>query len=403
MDGTRDDKSSTSLLDQAEAAGAGGEAAYSSLADQYPPFERLSSTGSYVPAAPALERANSDYDLQRVLFISGLQVTLQNDGVGPSSRREMESISERQPTPATTGGAKKALLEPSLEVLASCYHEDFDALRQRGRISVHTLPTVQGRVPGSINGCTVIAPLLCIHHFVNDDSIPDRGLPNEAIVRVIDEETPNILPKIRDSLGLVQDAFLIPVDAHDALMQQSYMCQEQFLTVCGGNILNEAHLEAFIGELVNVGPKKLAATFFFHEHVITILQLRHDSVSAWFEVIDSLPHEETFLKVGDTSAKSLGFPGNGYRMDSECALEEGLLLDEDLMGLVVDDAALLPPPDAVRVRCMDAESLKVTLMWYACSVFSEDNRAYIDAYEWDENLADFDPRVFQAFVWTEAS
>ena len=52
---------------------------------------------------------------------------------------------------------------------------------------------------------------------------------------------------------------------------------------------------------------------------------------------------------------------------------------------------------------MEAESLKVTLMWYACSVFSPDNRAYIDAYEWDEQLAEFDPRVFQAFLWTEAS
>ena len=27
---------------------------------------------------------------------------------------------------------------------------------------------------------------------------------------------------------------------------------------------------------------------------------------------------------------------------------------------------------------------------------------YIDTYQWDESLADFDPRVFQAFVWTEA-
>ena len=60
------------------------------------------------------------------------------------------------------------------------------------------------------------------------------------------------------------------------------------------------------------------------------------------------------------------------------------------------------PTDAVRIRCMDIESLKTTILWYACSVFTEENRAYIDMYEWDEKLSDFDPRVFQAFVWTEA-
>ena len=418
----RDDQSSfTSLLDQAE----------EQQQHQYPPFQRESS-GLSRPLF--LSRSQSEYDLQRALFISGLHIRLQDDSSSFYSSTQGgqldESTTPSERLPSAPPGAKKRTLEPSLDILATCYHEDFDVLCQRGRISVRKLPTFQGRVPGSINGCTVIAPLLCIHHFVNDNAIPDRGLPDEAIVHVIDQETPNILPKIRETLGLVKDAFLIPMDAHDSLMEQNYMCQEQFLTVCGGNILDEGHLEAFILELSVVGPKKLAATFFFHEHVITILQLRHDSKSAWFELIDSLPHEDTFLQMGgDASAStapvsdpfSVGRSrtGTGRKSSSRSSLvpmesrlraaggrferDNVFLIDEDNND---DDDEMPPPPlrpDAVRIRCMDAESLKVTLMWYACSVFSADNRAYIDAYEWDEQLADFDPRVFQAFLWTEAS
>jgi hypothetical protein len=416
MDSSRDDRSSTSLFDQAE----GAMSKELSRCNKFPPYvmeqqvaKGTSSSEIGEPYCsiepPSHNRTQSDYDLQRALFISGLQVELEDDVSYFSSVGEQESSSGK-PHFAPPGALQRAS-GPSLEVLSSCYHEDFDMLRRRGRISVRQLPTYQGRVPGSINGCTVIAPLLCIHHFVSENSIPDRGLPDEAIVQAIDEETPNILPKIRADLGLVKNAFLIPADAHDALMQQNYMCHEQFLNVCGGNILDEAHLVSFIGELGAVGPKKLAATFFFHEHVITILQLRHDSKSAWFELIDSLPHEDTFLQVGEASTASLTRSarteettptGRGCRqpsliLGSDRTLSSGEFPYNDVL---VDH---VPPPDAVRIRCMDVESLKVTLMWYACSVFSDDNRAYIDAYEWDEKLADFDPRVFQAYIWTEAS
>jgi hypothetical protein len=59
------------------------------------------------------------------------------------------------------------------------------------------------------------------------------------------------------------------------------------------------------------------------------------------------------------------------------------------------------PVNAARIRCLDDEALKATLRWYACSVFTPENAAYIDTYQWDEKLSDFDPRVFQAFIWTE--
>jgi hypothetical protein len=347
-------------------------------------------------------------------------------------------------------GAKRKLPSTGVPIamLKSCYREDFDALNSSGRVNISTIPTYQGRIPDSTNGCTVIAPLICIHHFHNkeeerdarnktDDFKPDPGLPDEVIVEVIDKETPNILPAVRKSLGLVQDAFLIPADAHESLMEQQYMCPEQFLTVCGGNILEEKHLDQLIEQLSSIRPKKMAATFFFHEHVITILQLKRSPQKVWFDIIDSLPHRETLQRgegnefVGSISTASdidservlsssgmsncnssnLGFSADknfpegslpemsssGFLSDEELADWEGN--EGERQQLLVD--SIPAPQNAVRVRCLDAEALKATLRWYACSVFTPENLQYIDTYLWDENLTDFDPRVFQAFVWTE--
>jgi len=58
--------------------------------------------------------------------------------------------------------------------------------------------------------------------------------------------------------------------------------------------------------------------------------------------------------------------------------------------------------NAVRITCKDLESLEATLLWYSCSRFSEENIEYIDEYEWDDRNIEFDPRVFQAFIWTES-
>ncbi len=372
----------------------------------------LDAHDSYVPEPNAHFRTSSEFDLQRALFLSGLHVDIQDkrDSFGAYTG-EMDQTSEDHPF--VPPGAKKreegsSLL--SIQMLSNCYHEDFDTLRNRGRISTRQLPTYQGRIPGSINGCTIIAPLLCIHHFLNESSIPDPGLPDQAIVQVIDEETPNILPLVRQSLGVVKDAFLIPSDAHDSLMQQHYICQEQFLTVCGGNILEQDHLQSLLEQLSVVGPKKLAASLFFHEHVITILQLRRGPKSVWFDVIDSLPHKETFLRADE--ALTIGSScGALSRRSSEGAISDNLpdylwLENEGIsaVGGLLEPFLVeeVPPMYATRIRCMDVESLKTTLLWYACSVFSRKNRTYIDNYEWDEKQCDFDPRVFQAFVWTEA-
>jgi hypothetical protein len=388
----------------------------------------------------------------------------------------------------------------SINMLMDCYHEDFDALRSRGRIRISNIDTYQGRVPNSANGCTIIAPLLCIHHFHNNDNdnnddnydddqvLPDPGLPDAVIMQVIDEETPNILPKVREELGLKKDAFIIPSDAHDCLMEQHYMCEEQFVSVCGGNVLDETHIQPLVDALKTCGPKKLAASFFFHEHVITILQLKRSATEVWYDVLDSLPHVETLSRLGEAAATATAQPvvraefsksnynnnrsndntqdwstlfsssgadtfpttNGGGTFDtsrgwSSGSVTGGGLFDrrynassdrivnynnstdgddddnnnEDVEGDGRDDdddddiVDQLPPElllndrqqqvqNAARIRCLDEECLKAALRWYACSVFTDENKAYIDTYKFDEKRVDFDPRVFQAFIWKEA-
>ena len=65
------------------------------------------------------------------------------------------------------------------------------------------------------------------------------------------------------------------------------------------------------------------------------------------------------------------------------------------------------PQNAVRVRCTDDEIAFDTLIrHYACSKFSEEERQFIDGTAWEDNNGyceySFDPRVFQAFIWSES-
>lgn len=65
----------------------------------------------------------------------------------------------------------------------------------------------------------------------------------------------------------------------------------------------------------------------------------------------------------------------------------------------------LPSPKAggmaSRTRCKDLSSFETLLQWYACSKFSEAHCDFIDANEWNDGMCDFDPRVFQGFIWAE--
>ena len=54
-----------------------------------------------------------------------------------------------------------------------------------------------------------------------------------------------------------------------------------------------------------------------------------------------------------------------------------------------------------RIRCKDAETLATCIRWYSSAKLTSSDIDFVDRNEWDENMCDFDPRVFQSFVWAE--
>lgn len=319
-------------------------------------------------------------ELERALFLSGLEVQTMDPAeistMSPAEKKEEEV--ENPPALRMSGSGR---LEFS--TLSALYHEDFTHLVRTMRIRVTTAATYQGRLSESTNGCTVIAPLLCMHHLLNDEpsSVPDAGLPDAGIVRVIDVETPVVLGDLRRRLGLSEHAFLIPSDVHDYLIENGQLHQSQFVNVVGGNLLQDAHVDNLVTALCDVtAPGKLAATLFFHEHVICILKLDRGNGKFWYDCIDSLPLPETLRQADETES-------DFWRR----------------MGVSPDDPRLTQVlvPFTVRLRCLDAEALQACLRWYACSKLACDGKdiRYIDQYEWEEAQSDFDPRVFQAFLW----
>jgi hypothetical protein len=340
----------------------------------FPPFMRKSE-GSMNAADPSFaitRKISTESQLERALYLSGFEVSLSRHGSVDADERTPAPTSHSEGSPSTSDRLV-------LDTLCDLYHEDFGALCTSGRIRISYASTYQGRIPESTNGCTVIAPLLCIHHLL-DNPIPDPGLTDATIKQVIDSETPGILTQLRGELGLSAQAFLIPSDAHDYLIKNGQLAQSQFVNVLGGNILDECHIASLVGALESGMQRKLAATLFFHEHVVAILKVRREHDKFWYDVIDSLPKKKTVIRMGESTA----------------AFHRRLALSSSLEEM--EDAFL---PMTARIRCLDAEALTVFLKWYACSKFSSENTSYIDQYEWDETSCDFDPRVFQAFIWSE--
>ena len=330
--------------------------------------------------------------LEQALFLSGWDASGSNhaaryevddnDTIGATTGIRAASASSDTSSASTTASASTIL---PLDILAKCYHEDFDQLRSSGQVRISFANTHQGRVPGSTNGCTVIAPLLCIHHLL-DHAIPDPGLPDAVIEHVIDDETPAILSQLRQQLGLSPNAFLIPSDAHDYLIDNGQLSQDQFLDVIGGNVLDDEHLTKFVQALEQPTTQKVAACLFFHEHVVTILKLQREkrrtlslsssTSSCWYDIIDGLPLKETLARVGQSDESLVG----------TLSLSESESIDAFL-------------PKTARIRCLSAQALTACLRWYACSKFTPENVKYIDQYSWNDNSCDFDPRVFQGFIW----
>jgi hypothetical protein len=242
---------------------------------------------------------------------------------------------------------------------------EYMKLRGKKMIDVFHLSTYQGRSKSkdSTNGCTVISPLVAVHHLNSDGS----GISDFKIEQIIDEIAPSILSRVRNKLGLAPYALIIPSDVHDYLVDEKILKQEMFVGVCGGNVLDKDHVNEFLNLLENghdSNPvddveekkdvsRKVAAALFFHEHVVSILKVVLADGTTWYDLVDSLPSR-----------------------------------NEERIG-------------ATRTRCKDRQSLEALLRWYACGKFSSADAKYIDSNEWDDNMCDFDPRVFQGFVWKE--
>jgi hypothetical protein len=223
-------------------------------------------------------------------------------------------------------------------------------LQQVGQIEIRPIDTYQGRDGGdSTNGCAVISPLVVAHHLATSNGVV---LPDREIKHVIDRECGPLLREIRGKLGVGNHSLIIPSDVHDHLTDKNILKQVNFAGATGGSILSEEHMRTFL-QLFE-GKRKAGATFFFREHVVSIIKIPVGSGGkAFYDLVDSLP--------GTKDVRN--------------------------------------NPCASRTRCKDEEALNVLLTWYATKKFSEANCNYIDSHDWDEPMAELDPRTFQGFVW----
>mmetsp|Transcript_26396 Transcript_26396/g.40515 ORF Transcript_26396/g.40515 Transcript_26396/m.40515 type:complete len:674 (+) Transcript_26396:166-2187(+) len=244
----------------------------------------------------------------------------------------------------------------SIRKMRDKYTHEYQMHRQSKKIQVFGLNTYQGRYNGSTNGCTVISPLVVANHLRSSHAVSDRTIED-----VIDGQCISILRDIRSKLQLEGAALIIPSDVHDYMVDHKILKQEQFVGATGGNIIDKQHMIDFLkllesGEKGEHKNKRSGAALFFREHVISMVKVPMGGGQFAYDLVDSLPSSS-----GQLSGK---------------------------MG-------------ATRTRCQDLKSLFVCLRWYACKKFSESNCTYIDRNEWDESMADFDPRVFQSFVWAD--
>ena len=243
---------------------------------------------------------------------------------------------------------------------------EYETLKKLQKVQVFQLRTHQGKYSAvgkdSTNGCTVISPLVAINHLTSENN-GSAGISDVMIESIIDDVAPRILVKVRKKLGLAGQALIIPSDVHDFLVDENILKQEMFVGVFGGNLLDGDHMNGFLNllergedtesEESNCSTKKVAAALFFHEHVVSILKVVLPDGSCWYDLVDSLPRQ----------------------------------INDRLGG--------------TRTRCKDIESLQAVLQWYACNKFSTADVKYIDTNQWDDVMCNFDPRVFQAFVWSE--
>jgi hypothetical protein len=183
-----------------------------------------------------------------------------------------------------------------------------------------------------------------------------RGVDDDQVQSVIDRECVPLLRSIRNKLDLGAASLIIPSDVHDYLVDKKLLYQHKFAGAAGGNIVDPQHsgelLNLLRGEPGKTAHLKAAATLFFREHVVSIVKFPQgqNGEDAIYDMIDSLPT----------------LNGRGS-----------------------------------RTRCHSLEAFRVHLAKYCTQKLSDANLKYIEKNPWDDSMADFDPRVFQAFVWMD--
>lgn len=318
--------------------------------DEDLPLAMLPGAVPYVPMSPpSYDQAFGEMGVQPQFgFVNGMNNLLDQD-THLKHGSSAPLLSYREPTESANKHLpRKSPRKVPLETLQMQYESDYKKLVKEGKIIVSTINTYQGRVSASTNGCTVISALLVSHHLQSS-----TGVQDSSIVHVIDRQCGPLLKEIRSKLGLGGNALIIPSDVHDHLVDHKLLPQDKFLGVAGGNILDPEHLRAFL-KLLGQAQNKGGATLFFHEHVISLIKYydkKGNGSSYSYDLIDSLPTH------------------NGK---------------------------------ATRTRCNGLDALQVLVRWYASRKFSPSDCHHVDRNEWDDNLADVDPRVFQGFVWGDA-
>eukprot|EP00934_Nitzschia_sp_Nitz4_P006824 Nitzschia sp. Nitz4//scaffold40_size135432//68543//70201//NITZ4_003246-RA/size135432-processed-gene-0.67-mRNA-1//-1//CDS//3329551225//6814//frame0 len=258
-----------------------------------------------------------------------------------------DAIMKQQHKP-TSQKPKRPVSLPPRQLIAQS-SQKYNEYLQRRLIQISPLSTYQGRIAGSTNGCTVISATIVSKHLESQ-----AGIRNAEIENVIDRDCVPLLRAIRSKLGLGGAALIIPSDVHDHMVDHKLLYQHKFVGAAGGNILDPTHLgELFTmlqGEQGKTSHLKAGATLFFREHVISIVKYPTSPTEAIYDLVDSLP-----------TCKGR----------------------------------------ASRTRCNSLKALKVLLSWYTSHKLSDRNITYIERNKWDDAMADFDPRVFQTFVWAD--
>ena len=137
--------------------------------------------------------------------------------------------------------------------------------------------------------------------------------------------------------------------------------------------------------------RPIAATLFFHEHVVclhrlVVTQTAENATISWFDFIDSLPAKQMLSCEHEESDE-------GSLSENHMTLGESR---DALEGVEISNGS---NENGVRLRCSDAESLFAMIRCYAHSKLTDNDRSYISRCAWNESNTEFDPRVFQAFIW----